>query len=354
MKRIASSITALTLLFSVIGTSLPAFSGKAAAAATVVQNHTFETTDPNFGSFAVNTEITSLPGMVAVENTAPNVFSRKIVSDVNGNRSLEVTVPADKQGKTRFYYNANTGAQATGNRFSFEGSLTFSNQAKEFDLKVIPGDWAQNLPIAKFLPNGDLQVKSGTVAQGTYVKRSTWEANTTYIVKLDLYKDINKYDLFITNSTTGIITMLALGEPLMNYNNHGFLDLGVVYYNIEAVGTTAASRTSVRYDNVKLSYSNDVRDAYIPAADATVLRTTTFETTDTNRRLQERLPMSVIKTNILDAKSPSVMKIVYENTSRWVDVATTQDEPGDIGFPIFASWKADTKYKSYTLKLILC
>jgi hypothetical protein len=350
MKRIASSIAALTLLFSIISSGFPQFSGKASAAATVTQNHTFETTDPNFGSFAVDAEITSLPGMVAVENTAPNVFSRKIVSDTNGNRSLEVTVPADKQGKTRFYYAANTSAQATGNLFSFEGSLTFSNQAKEFDLKVIPGDWKQNLPIAKFLPNGDIQVKSGTLAQSSYVKRGTWTANTSYGVKLNLYKDINKYDLFITNASTGLTTMLASGEPLMNYDNHGFLDLGVVYYNIEAVGTTAATSTSVRYDNVKVSYSNDVRDAYLPASDATLLRTTTFETTDTDTSIAGTATGSVIKTNILDAKSPSVMKIVYENNSRWVDVTTTQDEPGDIGFPIFQSWQPDQIYKSYTLE----
>lgn len=344
-KKITSCITALTLLLSVASVGFP-LNNKASAAETVKMNHTFETTDPNFGSYAVGAEISPVPTMFQAETA----FSKKIISESNGNRALEVTVPADQQGKTRFYYAAGSGAQTTGNRFSFEGSLTFSNQAKEFDLKVIPGDWAQNLPIAKFLPSGDLQVKSGTVAQGTYVKRGTWEANKTYVVKLDLYNDINKYDLFITDKTTGLTTMLASGEPLMAYGGHDFLSTGVVYYNIEAVGTTAATSTTVRYDNIKLSYSNDVRDAYTPAADATVVRTTTFETNDTDASIAGTATGSVIKTNILDAKSPSVMKIVEESGSRWVDVTTTQDEPGDIGFPIFQSWGNDAIYKSYTLE----
>lgn len=346
MKKIASGITALTLLFSIASVSFTPFSSKAAAAETVKMNHTFETTDPNFGSFAVGADITPVPSMFAVESA----FTKKIVSESDGNRALEVTVPADAQGKTRFYYAANTGGQATGNRFSFEGTLTFSNQAKEFDLKVIPGDWAQNLPIAKFLPNGDLQVKSGTVAQSSYVKRGSWEANKTYVVKLNLYNDINKYDLFMTDKATGLTTMLASGEPLMTYGGHDFLTTGVVYYNIEAVGTTATTSTTVRYDNIKLSYANDVRDAYMPASDATLLRTTTFETTDTDTSIASTPTGSVIKTNILDAKSPSVMKIVDDSGSRWVDVTTTQDEPGDIGFPIFQSWSPDTIYKSYTLE----
>ncbi|MGQ7885442.1 sugar-binding protein [Paenibacillus sp. WC2504] len=346
MKKIASCITALTLLFSIASVSFPQFSGRADAAETVKMNHTFETTDPNFGAFAVGADIAPVPSMFAVETA----FTKKIVSESDGNRALEVTVPADAQGKTRFYYAANASGQATGNRFSFEGSLTFSNQAKEFDLKVIPGDWGQNLPIAKFLPSGDVQVKSGTVAQGTYVKRGTWEANKTYVIKLDLYNDINKYDLFITDKTTNVTTMLASGEPLMAYSGHDFLTTGVVYYNIEAVGTTAATSTSVRYDNIKLSYSNDVRDAYVPAAGTTLLRTTTFETNDTDTSIAGTATGSVILTNILDAKSPSVMKIVEESGSRWVDVTTTQDEPGDIGFPIFQSWAADSIYKSYTLE----
>jgi|GEM_PF-1630045 Domain of unknown function (DUF1083)./Bacterial Ig-like domain (group 4). len=346
IRKITSCIIALTLMISIVSMGFPQFNGKAAAAETVSQNHTFETTDPNFGSFETDADINPVPSMFAVETA----FTKKIVSDDSGNRSLEVTVPKDAQGKTRFYYGANAGLQATGNRFTFEGSLTFSNQAKEFRLNVIPGDWKQNLPIAKFLPSGDVQVKSGTVAQSTYVKRGTWSANTTYKVKLDLYNDINKYDLFITDTVSGATTMLASGEPLMNYDDHGFLTTGVVYYNIEAVGTTAETSTSIRYDNIKLSYSNDVRDDYVPASDANVLRTTTFETTDTDSVIAGTATGSVIKTNILDGKSPSVMKIVEDSGSRWVDVTTTQDEPGDIGFPVFESWGVDTKHNSYTLE----
>jgi hypothetical protein len=341
-----SCIAALTLVVSIISTGFPVFSGQAAAAAAVAQNHTFETTDPNFGSFQIGAEISPVPSMFGGEQT----FSRKIVADDTGNRALEVTVPADKQGKTSFYYGPYAGEQATGNRFSFEASLSFSNQAKEFDLKVIPGDWGQNLPIAKFMPTGDIQVKSGTVSQTTWSTRGTWAANTTYVVKLDLYNDINKYDLFITNAATGQTTMLASGEPLMIHNGNGFLATGVRYYNIEAIGTVAASDTTIRYDNVKLSYSDDVRDAYIPASDAAVLRTTTFETNDSDAAIAGTATGSIIKSNILDEKSPSVMKIVEENGSRWVEVATTQDEPGDIGFPIFPSWSTDEKYKSYTLE----
>ncbi|WP_127490749.1 sugar-binding protein [Paenibacillus glycanilyticus] len=345
IRKMTSCILALTLMVSLISIGFQQFNGKVSAAAAISQNHTFETTDPNFGYFQTDAEITPVPSMFATEAS----FSKKIVSDDSGNRSLEVTVPKDAQGKTRFYYGPNAGLQATGNRFSFEGSLTFSNQAKEFRLNVIPGDWKQNLPIAKFLPSGDIQVKSGTIAQSTYVKRGTWSANTTYKVKLDLYNDINKYDLFITDAS-GTTTMLASGEPLMNYDSHGFLATGVVYYNIEAVGTAAETDTTVRYDNIKLSYSDDARDAYIPASDTNVLRTTTFETTDTDSAIAGTATGSVINTNILDGKSPSVMKIVEDGGSRWVDVTTTQDEPGDIGFPVFESWGADTKHSSYTLE----
>jgi hypothetical protein len=346
MKRLTSHLVVFTLLFSILSTGFPVFSGQAAAAAAVAQNHTFETTDPNFGSFQIGAEISPVPSMFGGEQT----FSRKIVADDTGNRALEVTVPADKQGKTSFYYGPYAGEQATGNRFSFEASLSFSNQAKEFDLKVIPGDWGQNLPIAKFMPTGDIQVKSGTVSQTIWSTRGTWAANTTYVVKLDLYNDINKYDLFITNAATGQTTMLASGEPLMIHNGNGFLATGVRYYNIEAIGTVSASDTTIRYDNVKLSYSDDVRDAYIPASDATVLRTTTFETDDSDAAIAAAATGSIIKSNILDEKSPSVMKIVEENGSRWVEVATAQNGPGDIGFPIFPTWSNDSIYKSYTLE----
>ncbi|WP_068603575.1 sugar-binding protein [Paenibacillus swuensis] len=348
MRRYRYYISMFTLVLAMIGVTFPPTNNLASAATTVTQSHTFETADPNFGKFAVGADINPIPTMVGTETS----FVRKIVADPSGNRAMEITVPAAAQGKTRFYYGANSGVQLTGNRFSFEGSITFSNQDKEFDLKVIPGDWLQNLPIAKFLPTGDIQVKSGTISQTIWAKRGNWTAGTAYKVKLDLYKDINKYDLFLTDTATGITNMLASGEPLMNYNNHKFLESGIAYYNIEAVGTAAATATSIRYDDVRISYSNDKRDSYMPAADVRVLRTTTFETTDSDSIIAGTATGSVIKSNLLDAASPSTMKIVEQNGSRWVEVTTNKDQAGDIGFPVYPSWASDasTRYNSYTLE----
>lgn len=360
VKKTISSIVVFTYLFSISSLVIPQLGVQALAATTTTMNNTFETTDPNFGSFATGTSFSyaTLPTMIAVESTgtAPektNVFDTKIVKDATGNRELEVTVPKDKKGKTRFYYNEGSAVQSQGNAYSFEGSFTFSNQAKEFNLNVIPGDWGANLPLIKFLTTGEVQVRAATSSTGSkvYVNRGTWAANTKYIVKIVMYKDTDNYDAFITSA--GKTTMIASGEALYDYGTpaHKFLSCGLVYFNMEAVGTEATESTTVTYDEVKLGYSSDQRNTFIPASDATALRTTTFETNDADSKIAATATGAAIDTNILGNGSTSLKKIVANaDGGRSLEVTAPVDKIGDLSFPIYADWQASPMYKSYTLE----
>ena len=330
IKKQIAIIMSIVLVLSMM--LIPTDTVKAETKANI--HYTFETNDPVYGGYNVGDTVTG----PAIKVSGASVAT---IDDVYG-RSLKVTTAADATGRTSFYFNQ-WGNKVAANCYTFESSITFDDQNKEYNLKLISGDWSFQSTVVRFQKNGTIQSRSDG---GALVNRGNWTTDTKYTLKLVAYNDTKKYDLFFSQAGSEVV-QIAEGMPLSAAQFQGD---GFVGYALDPTNDSASS--IVYLDDIKITATDEVRPTPtpIPEEESVILRTTTFETDDSDAAIAGTATGSTVVSNILNAVSKSTMTIVDVNDNRWLQVYTPADTAGTLGYPMYASWAADSIYKSYTLE----
>ncbi|MFD2700848.1 sugar-binding protein [Paenibacillus shunpengii] len=180
----------------------------------------------------------------------PSSNTAVTLTEENGNRMAQVTIPARSTGTIGFPFHSSWTTPVSMNSYTIEANLMFKDQKANYLFNLVNGSDSLHNPMLVFGMDGKMYARSDNSANGALAARTDWEINTSYKIKMIAHVDTKSYDLYLND------TQIVNNEPMKNENYSS--GLKAFYLQVK---DGPHEETAVIVDNIKLSGSNEAGSA---------------------------------------------------------------------------------------------